>query len=354
MLPGVAQRNGLGFPHVDRQRRGAERLDLADRVAEHARPRRRRPAAVRHDPQRDAVERRLVKLKGADPFAAVHQVREELAVHDAAARQHEVVADPRHVERHQREVVAATAALVGQARAVLVSIPDERHAVVPERGQNQRRRDAWSRRAIGFDDDVVGADVHAAMRTLGGDVLDFAAAIEVVDAASEDASEDSPLRRIQLFGGREYARERAHAAAGRLDEFREPREGRGISEGDRGAELRPSAQPALHFLWAGVKWIELVHPPRQLPQFELGARHPLQALVAAPEEGDHLAETPAALEKIPVGPGVGRVHVNALAEEGERFARRSAAVMPVQALERDVLPDEIAPALADDVLGQDG
>ncbi len=208
--------------------------------------------------------------------------------------------------------------------------------------------------ALGLEHDEVGIHMHPAVGTFGRDVLHLAAAVEVVDAAVEDAADRAPLLRIELLGGGEHPAQARHAAAGRLDELGEARHRRGIAEGDGRAERRPAAQPRLHLPRTGMKGIELVHAAGMLTQLELQARHPLQPFAAAPEKADHFAEPPPALQEVPVGAGIGCVHVDAFAIERQRDAGRSAAVMPLKPVERHVLPDEVAPPLPDNVLRQNG
>src|SRR5207302_4183382 len=138
---------------------------------------------------------------------------------------------------------------------------------------------------------------------------------------------------IQLLGGREHAAQRRNASAGALDERGEPRDRRCVAERDPRAERGPAAEPLFHRRRARVKRVELIHPARALPQLELGPRHALQPLVAAPEERDHLAQSPATLAEVAKGPRVRRVHICTFAEEAQWHASRPAAGMRREATE---------------------
>src|SRR5580704_12403060 len=66
-------------------------------------------AGARNDQQSNLIGSGLMKLKIGDSLAAIHQVSEILAVHDAATWQEKIVGGAGDFKPHQREIVTARA-----------------------------------------------------------------------------------------------------------------------------------------------------------------------------------------------------------------------------------------------------
>src|SRR5208282_1707899 len=101
------------------------------------------------------------------------------------------------------------------------------------------------------------------------------------------------------------------------------------------------------------KRIELIHAADKLAQFEFHARHGVEFVTAAPEEGDHLSRTPAALFEVAVGAGIALDHVFATAKKLQGHAGRASAEMPLEFFDGHIFADQFAFIFTDDVLGQD-
>src|SRR2546430_2913756 len=109
MFPGPRQRDGVDFAdHDPYGLPGAQRLYLANRVLDFLFA--RLPVSCcRHYRQDNFIHGSLMKLKDCNTVAAIHQMREELAVHDTAVGEEEVIAGARDLKPHQGKVIAASA-----------------------------------------------------------------------------------------------------------------------------------------------------------------------------------------------------------------------------------------------------
>ena len=122
-------------------------------------------------------------------------------------------------------MVGAATRLVDERTAVFIAIADERHRPIPQRRHQQRPRGGRTIHPVFFHDDEVRVDVHAASRTLGGDVLDFTRPIAIEDVTAEHALDDLALGRVEFFRRREYTLHRRNAVPGAFHEGGEAGDG---------------------------------------------------------------------------------------------------------------------------------
>ena len=173
---------------------GCHRLNLSNRILYLGLPL-RGVAGSGHNQQIDLVDRGLVKLKVYDAVAAVHQVGEKFAVHNASAGEEEIVAGAGNFQPHKREITSARANVGGEIAAVFVAITNKRHRVILKRRQ-QEGPGRVALRLVLFDGNKVRVDVHSAKRALSGNVLHFAGAVAVENLAPKNPFDGFALRLV--------------------------------------------------------------------------------------------------------------------------------------------------------------